>query len=100
MQEALGQSAPFVAHGLLALFGAIVHASKSYRDGKSKTWIDHVLLLIMSSFSGVIFALLGLEWFGPNSYLSLAMAGTGGYLGVEGMTYIVSYFTKTLRQDK
>jgi len=85
------QAQPFIAHGLLAFFGAIVHASKAHREGKSKNFMDFLLLTIMSSFSGVMFALLGFEMFGYESYLSLAMAGTGGYVGVEGMTFIVTY---------
>jgi hypothetical protein len=45
----------------------------------------------MSSFSGVMFALLGLYMFGDSSYLTMAMAGTGGFLGVEGMTMVVDH---------
>ena len=85
------QASPYVAHGLLAIFGAVVHASKAHRENKSKSILDFILLVIMSSFSGVMFALLGFEMFGYDSYLSLAMAGTGGFVGVEGMTFVISY---------
>lgn len=85
------QASPYIAHGILAFFGAIVHASKAHREGKSKTAVDFITLTIMSSFSGVMFALLGFEMFGHDSYYSLAMAGTGGFVGVEGMTFIISY---------
>lgn len=76
-------------HGGLAFFGALVHACKAHRSGQSKTLIDFILLTLMSSFSGVMFALLGVYLFQDNTYLSMAMAGTGGFLGVEGMTIIV-----------
>lgn len=76
-------------HGLLALFGAIVHASKAYRAGETKSLLDFCALALMSSFSGVMFALIGLYLFGDSSYLTMAMAGTGGFLGVEGMTIII-----------
>src|SRR3990167_3430091 len=79
-----------VTHGTLAFFGAIVHAAKSYREGASKTWIDFLTLTVMSSFSGVMFALVGFYMFGESQqYLTMAMAGTGGFLGVEGMALII-----------
>jgi len=43
----------------------------------------------MSSFSGVMFAIIGLHIFDHQLYLSMAMAGTGGFLGVEGMAIII-----------
>lgn len=76
-------------HGGLAFFGALVHASNAHRTGKSKTLLDFCILTLMSSFSGVMFALLGLYIFQDSIHLSMAMAGTGGYLGVEGMSIIV-----------
>ena len=78
-------------HGIVAFFGAIVHALDAHRKGTSKTVLDFIVLTIMSSFSGVMFALLGLEWFGEGSYLTLAFAGTGGFVGVEGMTWVTNY---------
>jgi len=92
------QASPYVAHGILAVFGAIVHASKAHREGQSKNFVDFTLLTLMSSFSGVMFALLGFEMFGYDSYLSLAMAGTGGFVGVEGMTFVVSFLTNRFKK--
>lgn len=76
-------------HGGLAFFGALVHASNAHRTGKSKTLLDFAILTLMSSFSGVMFAIFGLYLFPESTHISMAMAGTGGYLGVEGMTLIV-----------
>lgn len=99
MQEAFAQySSPYITHGFLALFGAFVHASKAYREGKSKNFLDFLALIIMSSFSGVMFALVGFEVFGQGSYLTLAMAGTGGFVGVEGMTYIIGFLTSKFKK--
>lgn len=78
------------AHAVIAVFGAIVHAANSYRNGTSKTWMDFFTLTIMASFSGVMFALLALYLFPTGGYLTLAIAGTGGFLGVEGMTIIAA----------
>jgi hypothetical protein len=97
MHELQSQIAPYFAHGMLAIFGALVHATKSYREGKSKTPVDFLALIIMSSFSGVMFALVGLEAFGTDSYLTMAMAGTGGFVGVEGMTFVIGYVSKRFK---
>lgn len=76
-------------HGGIALFGAIVHALNAHRAGQSKGLLDFILLSIMSSFSGVIFALVAFQFF-DNPYITLAMAGSGGFLGVEGLTVLAS----------
>lgn len=92
------QASPYVAHGLLAVFGAIVHASKAHREGQTNSILDFLVLTLMSSFSGVMFAIVGFEMFGHDSYLSLAMAGTGGFIGVEGMTYIITFVTNKFKK--
>lgn len=89
--EDMQSLSPFIAHGVLAFFGAIVHASSAHRKGESKNFLDFITLVVMSSFSGVMFALIGMELFGMYSYLTMAMAGVGGFVGVEGMTLIVQY---------
>lgn len=77
------------AHGGIAIFGALAHALQKQRNGQSKGFFDFVALALMSSFSGVVFALIGLHFFGGQHYLTLAMAGTGGFLGVEGLAIVV-----------
>ncbi len=74
-------------HAVIAFFGAIVHASSAHRAGKSKGFLDFFLLTLMSSFSGVIFSLVAFQVF-DNAYLTLAIAGSGGFLGVEGLTVL------------
>lgn len=74
-------------HAVIALFGALVHASNAHRTGQSKGLLDFLLLTIMSSFSGVIFALIAFQFF-DNPYMTLAIAGGGGFLGVEGLTVV------------
>jgi zinc transporter ZupT len=86
------------AHGTLAFFGALVHASKAHREGNSKTFIDFVALTLMSSFSGVMFALIGLYLWGETSYLTMALAGTGGFMGVEGMALIIEKLRQVIER--
>jgi len=88
-----------VAHGILAVFGALAHSLNSYRCGESKTILDIVVLLIISSFSGVIFALIGIHIFGEDSYLTMALAGTGGYLGIEGMKIMIDFLKKVIEKS-
>lgn len=78
-----------VAHGTIAVFGAVVHASQAHRTGQSKGLVDFFLLTIMSSFSGLIFALVAFQFF-DNPYMTLAIAGSGGFLGVEGLTFLAA----------
>ena len=84
-------------HGGIALFGAITHALQAHRKGESKSLLDFVVLTAMSSFSGVMFAIIGLQVFEHQAYLSMAMAGTGGFLGVEGMAVLVPLIIDKLR---
>lgn len=82
-------------HGILAVFGALAHAINVHRSGGSKGVVDFCLLTIMSSFSGIIFALIALQFL-HNEYLTLAAAGSGGYLGVEGLSVLASKIRDTL----
>ncbi len=49
--------------------------------------MDLLMLTIVSSFSGVLFSLIALQFF-DSEYLTLAAAGAGGYGGVEGLTML------------
>lgn len=93
-------SASILAHAFLAILGAVVHASKAHRLGESKTVVDFLTLIVMSSFSGAMFALIGFQFFSDQIYLTMAMAGTGGYIGVEGMTLIVERVKSIIQQKK
>lgn len=85
--EPLLAASSLVKHGALAVFGAVAHAINAHRLGRSKGLIDFLLLTILSSFSGVLFALAALYFF-ENQYITLAAAGSGGFLGVEGLTML------------
>lgn len=82
-------------HGAVAFFGALTHASYAHRRGESKGVVDFLLLTFMSSFSGVIFALVAIQAF-DNQYMTLAVTGAGGFLGVEGLTLLVTKLREVL----
>ena len=43
----------------------------------------------MSSFTGAMFSILGFNFFPDQVYITSALAGMGGWLGVEGLAVIV-----------
>ena len=51
----------------------------------------------MSSFSGVMFALVAVSYLPDQAYLTTAIAGTGGYIGVEGMGLLVEFLKKKFK---
>lgn len=83
--DSIVNSSPIVSHGIMAVFGAIANALKAHRNGESKGFFDFVILIVMSSFSGVIFGLLAANAL-DNQYLTLASAGAGGLLGIDALT--------------
>ncbi len=85
-----------IKHGVLAVNGGIVHALSAYRKGETRGLVDIVILSIISSFSGVIFALIALNLY-PENYLTYAIAGVGGFVGVEGMSWITAYVKKKIK---
>lgn len=88
--------AALTKHGIVAIFGAIVHALNAYRNGGAKSFVDMIMLTIISSFSGVMFAFVAFHIFGEDSYLTLAIAGSGGFLGVEGMAILTKALKKSI----
>ena len=86
-------------HGIVAFFGALVHALNAHRNGDTKSVVDIISLTIISSFSGVMFAFIGLHFFQEGSYLTLAFAGSGGFLGVEGMSFVVRTLKRSLEAN-
>lgn len=80
-------------HGFAALFGAIANTMKC----EKKTFWSIMTSFIVSSFSGFIFGLLAVYFFGDQTYLTTAIAGAGGFLGNEGMVYISKAMLKALK---
>ena len=86
-----------LAHWLIALFWAVVHALGAHRSGKSKTFLDFIILIIMSSFTWVMFTFIAFHLFPSATYLLFAMSGTWGYLGVEWMSMVASYLKNKMK---
>lgn len=83
-------------HGTIAFFGGLAHAINKHRTGESKGWLDLLALTAMSSFFGLLFGFIALYLFKNNEYITLAMAGTGGWLGIEGVGMLLALIKKLL----
>ena len=81
-------------HTVVAIFGGIAHAINKHRNGMSKTFMDFLLLTIMSSFFGVIFGFIAIHFFPMSEYLTLSIAGTGGWLGIEATGILIEFVKK------
>lgn len=85
-------------HTIIALFGGITHAINKHRNGESKTMIDFILLTIMSSFFGVLFGFIAISLYPNNEYLTMAVAGTGGWLGIESSGILFDFISKRFKK--
>ena len=85
-----------VKHGSVALVGGFAHAINKHRRGESKGFVDLIALSLMSSFFGLLFGFIALYLFNNNEYITLAMAGTGGWLGIEGISLLMGIIKKLL----
>lgn len=77
-----------IKHWILAIFGAIVNALSVHRKGESKSFLDFIILTIMSSFTWVMFTLLALHFVPASPYLALAASWAWGYIGIEWMSMV------------
>jgi len=83
-------------HGMIALFGGIAHAINASRNGETKGWLDFAFLTVLSSFFGLLFGFMSIHFLGANEYLTVTIAGTGGFLGVESLKMIIPILRRLL----
>ena len=76
-------------HAFIAFFAGVAHAlnEKTYMEKKNiyAKFGEFVASTLVASFSGVIFGFLAIAYFGENSYIALAITGSGGFMGAKGM---------------
>jgi hypothetical protein len=85
MPEHIITTSALAKHGLIALFGAVVHALNAHRQGKAKGFIEILIFTVIASFSGVMFGLVAVYFFGF-SYITLAITGAGIFWALRGFT--------------
>lgn len=88
-----------IMHGVAAVFGAFAHALNAHRTGSSKTWLDFLSLFFISSFAGTMFFLVGFYLFGKGNYLTIVMGGSGGWLGIEGLSFLMTFVKKSIKAN-
>lgn len=97
MSEPLSTAA-VTNHFIIALFGGLAHAINKHRNGESKNMIDFILLTIMSSFFGVLFGFIAISLYPNNEYLTMAVAGSGGWFGVESTGLLLNIIAKKIQK--
>jgi hypothetical protein len=85
-------------HFLIAFFGGLAHAINKHRNGESKSMTDFILLTIMSSFFGVLFGFIAISLYPNNEYLTMAVAGSGGWFGIESTGILFSIIAKKIQK--
>jgi hypothetical protein len=96
MPEPVITTTALAKHGVIALFGAVVHALNAHRLGKVKGVFEIAVLTVIASFSGVMFFLAAISIFGKDSYWTVLITGAGGFLGIEGLNTLVNAIKKGL----
>lgn len=84
-------------HTIIAIFGGFAHAINKYRNGQSKTPMDFFLLTILSSFFGVLFGFISIHLYPTSEYLTMAIAGTGGWMGIESIGMLMTFIKSKVK---
>jgi hypothetical protein len=88
-----------VKHAFVAVIAGFAHA---LHEGKRKgtkldQFMEFIASVVIASFSGVIFGLVALEIFGQGSYLSLAITGSGGFIGAKALKVLSETIVEFIR---
>lgn len=82
----------YIVLGFLACFGAVTHTLVEKRAGRVTSFLDGLYLTIISGFASMMWLLIALNYFPNNIYIVGFVTGMGGYLSIEGLALIVTYF--------
>ena len=83
-----------ILHGVVAIFGGIVRALS---DGNKK-FKGIIIEGFIAGFSGSMLGLLAINITDSQS-ITLVIAGTGGYMGVESIKLLANWVSKKLNKD-
>ncbi len=99
-------SMKYVLAGLVTMLGATVHATIQWKKARSKeeihfSFVDFLILLLISAFSGLMFGLLALIFFDDNTPVFLMAFGLGSLSGLEGLNRIsIAFLERILKEIK
>ena len=82
-------------HGAFALIGGLAKAIKR----KKNRAVEYFACGLVSSFSGVLFAIIFKHFFPNMEYLHLAAAGIGGWVGSDGIEFLYKLLKKMLEDS-
>jgi hypothetical protein len=76
-------------YGLVAFLATLAKTMIEYQDGKVKTWMDVLALMVIGGFGGLMFGLLAFSVLPADAiYMKSMFIGAGSVLGREGLTVL------------
>lgn len=82
-------------HGLVSVFGGLAY-SLSKRQYKFLEILTH---MVVAGFTGTIAGMIAISLFPDRVYWTMAIAGSFGYAGKEGMDWIIRITRKSLEAN-
>lgn len=76
-----------------AILGGIMHALQKTHDGQSRTFLDRVILALLSGFAGSMWGLIAVKLFPNDIVLISFISGIGGFSSTEGLKVLVATLT-------
>lgn len=93
----------YLMAALLALFGAIVHATNQLRVARANdepfTFVDWIILFPTALFAGVVFGLMAQLTTDNAIHLMLAVS-TGAFLGLAGLNKVADRVLAALTKER
>ncbi len=86
----IGHSPIEFVYAFLAIFGGVARYLNSFIKGEAFSLKVFFASMLVSGFSGYMFALMGISLHLPDPLPTL-MAGTGGFFGDQAMKLILEY---------
>lgn len=87
-------SGKIIWHVGIVFFGALVRTLIAYQNKETRTWVGSFTVFTISSFTGVVFGLLALQFFPDKVFVGLAITAVSTQWGESG----IMFATRRLRK--
>lgn len=82
----------WIALTLWSILGGVTHALVEKRKGKVTSFLDGLILAIISGFAGLMWGLVAIHFY-PHDVIVVSFAsGMGGFMSLEGLALMFNYF--------
>lgn len=86
--------AKWMVLGLWAALGGVTHTLVEKRKGKVKSFVDGLILSLISGFAGLMWGLIAVHFYPHDIIVVAFVSGLGGYMSLEGIAIGVNYLKK------